>query len=565
MKNVIGQNLFLWLIKFAVVQRVGGCRVGSCRFGAAGLGVIILVGLLAMFCHVDRVIAQDWQPNITASFEAEEEGEESLLTPLPDEPVRLSGRLLGNRSGNVAGKQYANQTNYSNRIIHAAYNSPQYPQNQNNITPQIYNNEVYSENYSQSPTVKKTAKKTSPPKPIPVIKRVSTGNTSTANMTAAVKPKALPKHVSRDFDVNFNVDAALDNYDDLPIDNGIIVRRPLSAKNIQASNIDDYNYDSSSDAGTLNNVVSDDSVSCDSCGSQVGCEHVVEGYCMPMITKPFGTGLLDNLVIFGGVTGFKAGELDGQFGDNFGFSEGFNWSGPIAVQNCVFGAQLGFRATHSNINGNFAKEIDFAEKSHRTEYFITAGLFKRSIGCPLQAGVVFDHFQDNLFGKISLTQFRAELSVRTFTNLEYGFIGGFGLEGDGSEIIDRRENYLRGTVNSGYTYEVDLQQYYMLFVRKHFPVGGQAEFRIGATEYGNVFMGANGDFPISDRIAINGGFSTIFPGGNNKAWQKESWELSLGLVIYFRGGAMSKSCNENRPMFDVAQNGSLVSRIRRNK
>jgi hypothetical protein len=276
--------------------------------------------------------------------------------------------------------------------------------------------------------------------------------------------------------------------------------------------------------------------------------------------KPFGSGILDNLTIFGAATGFKAGQLDRTFGDNFGFTEGLNWSAPVSVQYCTLSTQLGFRAVHSNINGNFANQIGIAEKNHRTQYFITAGLFKRTLTSPFQAGIAFDHFEDNMYGKITLTQLRVELSIRTFSNLEYGFIGGFGLESDSNSRINYRENLLNNTLANNYRYKIKSQKYYTLFARKYFGVGNLAEFRIGASEYGNVFMSASGEFPISDRVAVNGSMSTMIPGGSG-GWNRENWDLSVGIVIYFRGGAMTKTCNENRPMFDVAQNGSFLTRI----
>jgi hypothetical protein len=282
-----------------------------------------------------------------------------------------------------------------------------------------------------------------------------------------------------------------------------------------------------------------------------------------MLMKPFGSGILDNLTIFGATTGFKAGQLDGNFGDNFGFTEGLNWSAPVSVQYCTLSAQLGFRAVHSNLKGNFAHEIGLTEKNRRTQYFVTAGLFKRSLSSPIQAGVAFDHFEDNFYGKINLTQIRLEFSFRTFSNLEYGFFGGFGLESDSSTSIDIRENYLRyGTLANNYRYKIQAQKYYTLFVRKYFAIGNLAEFRIGATEHGNVLIGANGEFPINDRVSLNGSFAAMIPNGKN-GWNHETWDLSAGIIIYFRGGAMTKSCNENRPMFDVAQNGSFLTRISR--
>ncbi|MDR2171177.1 MAG: hypothetical protein LBP59_13620 [Planctomycetaceae bacterium] len=549
MKYIISKNQFTFVVTGVVT----------------GIGIITGISLI-LFFGVKELAAQDWQPanNFDYAAESNLEYDDSYYTtpPLPDERVRLSNRIINQN-------KYAQQTDAEiepelaetlteiqtpqryrssgkNQIVHAAYNN----QNQNKI--------IQQQNYSTKSNNKYAQNTTTTPRKL-------NAKTSTAAMTAAAKPKALPKHISREFDANFNIDGALADYGDLPLDNNIIVKRPMQTNTIQVSNIN------VNDCNTCNEndgeVIDDGTMTCgDVCGT---CNEQIfdAGYCSPMIMKPFGSGILDNLTIFGAATGFKAGELDRPLGDNFGFSEGVNWSAPISIQYCTLSAQLGFRAVHSNINGAFANKLPtglgYPEKNHRTQYFVTAGLFKRTLTNPLQAGVAFDHFEDNFYGKIKLTQLRFELSVRTFTNLEYGFIGAFGLENDSSAAVNIRENYLRyGNLVNNYRYKIKSQNYYMLFARKYFAAGNQAEFRIGATEYGKIIIGANGEFPINDRVALNGGFTTMLPGGKN-GWQKETWDLSAGIVIYFRGGAMTKSCNENRPMFDVAQNGSFITRILR--
>ncbi|MDR2642525.1 MAG: hypothetical protein LBC74_07005 [Planctomycetaceae bacterium] len=502
---------------------------------------------LIFFYGGNQLSAQDWQPEIDYSeVDNIDYGNSYNTTPLPDEPVRLSERLIGQRISSQnrynsqiesAAVETQSPPSYravnKNRVVHAAYNNIQ---TANKTIPQNYETEINTRNIPTTP------------------QKLTPAKTSTAAMTAAIKPKTLPKHISRNFNTNFDVDAALEDYSDLPLDNNIIVRRPLKGNTIQVSGVSDCN-------NCITDSETDDSgvVYADSCGEQTfDC-----GYCSPMMMKPFGAGILDNLTIFGGTTGFKAGQLDGNFGDNFGFTEGLNWSAPVSIQYCTLSTQLGFRAIHSNLKGSFAHEIGIAEKNRRTQYFITAGIFKRSLTSPIQAGAVFDYFEDDFYNKINLTQIRFELSVRTFSNLEYGFIGGFGLESDSNAKIDIRENYLRyRSQANGYQYKIKSQQYYTLFARKYFATGNLGEFRIGATEHGNVFLAANGEFPVNDRVALNGSFTTMIPNGSN-GWNRETWDLSIGLVIYFRGGAMTKICNENRPMFDVAQNGSFLTRITR--
>jgi hypothetical protein len=50
-------------------------------------------------------------------------------------------------------------------------------------------------------------------------------------------------------------------------------------------------------------------------------------------------------------------------------------------------------------------------------------------------------------------------------------------------------------------------------------------------------------------------------GHGRGGWQRENWEISVGIIFYFRGGACSKPANAHRPMFDVGGNGSFFNRI----
>lgn len=278
-------------------------------------------------------------------------------------------------------------------------------------------------------------------------------------------------------------------------------------------------------------------------------------YLGPPIVKPFGTGLLDNLTVFGGATGFKS-ELDGGYGGNFGFTEGVNWSVPV-THRCNISGQLGFRAVQADVNGS-----PVSNKSCRNQYFVTGGFFYRDPAVPIQGGFVYDWFQDEYFGSIEVEQIRVELSARTFSNLEYGFLGGFGTSKRSNAWINAREDAYRNTVDVRYRLRSD--QYYLLFGRKHFASGGMAEIRAGATDRGDVILGASGEFPINDNLILHGGVTLSIPeeSRHQGAWRRETWDVSVGVVYHFRGGACSKSCNPCRPMFDVAGNGSFMNRIR---
>jgi hypothetical protein len=187
---------------------------------------------------------------------------------------------------------------------------------------------------------------------------------------------------------------------------------------------------------------------------------------------------------------------------------------------------------------------------------MTAGLFKRFNFIPVQGGVAVDWLEDRLpqFGPVNLRQMRSELSYHLRgRNVEFGFLGGFNIFHD------------HPATSHVYLGErVDVLEYYLLFARKHLDSGGQVELRCGSTGYGGFLMGALCEVAISDRIAVNGGLTVLSPIGGEQdspAHLRESWSMSLGVVLHFRGGSVCRSMNSYRPMFDVAGNNSFFTRM----
>jgi len=268
------------------------------------------------------------------------------------------------------------------------------------------------------------------------------------------------------------------------------------------------------------------------------------------ICHTFGMGLFDNLTLFAEQTTYKTG-LDNGSG-SFGLGEGINWATPITPQGTIT-AQCGVRAVQGDIFSLAA----------RSQAFLTAGIFKRFDFHALQGGVAFDWIHDHSrLGSVDMRQMRVELSTRTFRGLEYGFMGGFDVFQDRptTPAIDRLVNPTGLPNISG---AVDVQDYYLLFLRKHLNSGGRAEFRGGATERGDLLISILGEAALTDKLAVNGGVTLMAPseGQSVRGDYRESWSMSLGVVLYFRGGAMCQQANLYRPMFDVAGNNSFFSRI----
>lgn len=276
------------------------------------------------------------------------------------------------------------------------------------------------------------------------------------------------------------------------------------------------------------------------------------------IPLTFGMGLFDNLMLSAETTTFKTALNNGA--GSIGIGESINWSTPITPQGTIT-AQYGVRAVQGD---NFSQ-------SARSQCFMTAGVFKRCDFIALQGGVAFDWLRDySHFGSVNFRQMRCELSLRSVRNLEFGFIGGFDAFRDRPTTpqIDALAR-ARYAERYGVPAPLDLggavavQDYYLFFARKHLDNGGQMEFRCGMTERGDLIMSALGEAAITDRLALNGSISMLAPSAGQSIYgnYRESWSMSLGVVLYFRGGAMSRSANLYRPMFDVAGNNSFFSRI----
>gem|GEM_PF-2464392 len=278
--------------------------------------------------------------------------------------------------------------------------------------------------------------------------------------------------------------------------------------------------------------------SCDADYYADGC------YSVSSFPVPFGMGFFDNITAFTETTSFKTG-LSGGVG-SFGISEGLNWSAAVSPQGTLT-AQYGVRAV----------QADLYSRPVRSQLYMTAGLFKRFDRLPIQGGVAFDWLEDRTryFGLVKLRQMRCELSTRLFDNTEFGFTGAFNVFNDHPIVWNAELPEVMGV------FDTRAYDYCMLFFRKYLDNGGQVELRCGATTYGDFMMNLQGEVAVSDRIAFNAGIAFLAPQGSSSDVGEflESWSLSMGVVIYLRGGAVFRQANQHRAMFNVAGNDSFVT------
>ena len=218
---------------------------------------------------------------------------------------------------------------------------------------------------------------------------------------------------------------------------------------------------------------------CQSCGSSAAVCHC----------QPFGW-LLDwsrgdlwlGSVGFNGASshlGTAAGAA-GQIAGNFGFQEGFNFGTRLpGVMRGQLGSQLGMRFTQSQLDGTSAGT------DHRTQSFVTAGLFRR-VDYGFQGGLVVDYLHDDWVYKADLLQLRGELSFLFTPCHDLGF------RFTDSQQTDDTTASVRGIATP-----IDLKlsglNNYRFFYRARLGerAAGSAELQAGFTEESSAILAAN--------------------------------------------------------------------------
>ncbi len=206
------------------------------------------------------------------------------------------------------------------------------------------------------------------------------------------------------------------------------------------------------------------------------------------------------------------------------------------------GYQIGYQAVHSQLNG----DANSGTNSGQTQHFITAGLFRRK-QAGLQYGVVWDMLRDDRQGAYDFGQVRGEIGFKNLCGREIGF----------AYTVNTNDNQLP-TGNGLTTFQATDQ--YLLYYRLSGPKGGG--FRAFAGLDGNASGLFGGDFhlPLNPRWSFEGGWTYLFPesGTQGSASRDEAWNLSMQMVWHYGSGARSRHLNPYRPLFNVADNGSLI-------
>ena len=261
-----------------------------------------------------------------------------------------------------------------------------------------------------------------------------------------------------------------------------------------------------------------------------------------------------------GITGFT-NATDLGINGNFGTNEYLNFALPFWNAFGI-GWQVGWRGVQSGFQpATIEAGNRTITKNARTQDFITTGFFTRAFqGRGLQGGIVYDYLHDSWFDNTDVSQLRYELSY-VYGYHELGFWGA-------SNIGDQDGLFGPVTRVTGVASTLDL---YTGFYRLQF--GDANEWKVwgGGTSEADGVIGTLVRAPMNRSLALEGTFTYVIPGrtqtidfdgdGKGSSFSPAAWNVSVNVVWYPAGRSRRSLASPYRPLFEVADNGSLIRTI----
>jgi len=253
---------------------------------------------------------------------------------------------------------------------------------------------------------------------------------------------------------------------------------------------------------------------------------------------------VNTLMVDGGVHGFKGPYDQNRNTGNFGFQEGVNLGFKFPLTD--FGYQVGYQAMQSQLSGDANAGIT----SSFSQHFFTTGVFHRSRD-GFQGGVAWDLLLDDRNTSASFSQLRAEL----------GFVD-CGCHEVGATIAVHLRDYRIFQVSEEETIFTTFQSadQYLLYYRMHGCRGGEGRVYGGLTDEADGIIGSDFLLPLTDSWSLQPAFTYLIPWGNGNevASREEAWNIGINLVWHWKGRARACHSSPYRPLFNVADNGTMI-------
>ncbi len=288
---------------------------------------------------------------------------------------------------------------------------------------------------------------------------------------------------------------------------------------------------------------------CDACGSRVGCVCDPVGYLLDWSRCDLSVGATSFATASNFLTTGQSG--NGQLEGSFGFQESINFgSRAIGLLNGQVGAQLGLRAIQSQLEGSAAGA------DSRNQLFLTAGLYRR-VDYGVQGGLVIDYMHEDSLFAADLLQLRGELSYMLTACHEAGFRF---TSSQRTAETTARINGLAAPI----TVKLSALDTYRFFYRVRLGENGRgsAELHGGFSEDRDGILGLGLSTPLQGSVGLGASMVYLFPhSGANPTYASESWNLGVSM-IWTPGRAFGTARDYYRPLFDVADNGSMLHKLR---
>jgi hypothetical protein len=209
----------------------------------------------------------------------------------------------------------------------------------------------------------------------------------------------------------------------------------------------------------------------------------------------------------------------------------------------LLSGQVGVRTVQSDFDGN-----EFSTET-RDQLFVTAGVYRR-VDYGLQAGVVADILQEEWIAETNVSQLRADIAWVYPAGTAIGFRFARPNETDTTNGTVGGANF-----QNLFTETIENYRFYWRYDNKS---DGFADIFAGWTNDEHAILGVDVDRAIGQFFAVQTGFTYYLPDDAPLPSQNDAWNVYMGFAYRPWGRAIYR--NYDRPLFPVADNGSLVLR-----